>query len=219
MLILKLHVPAVNGHQLLRRHDLPHIDIELHLLPRQRIDERIDQLEEAPHDPGHVLDARVAEPLRVVVLQDGERLPALRHGGVLALAALLEVDQDGQGFLAGRDEVDAALEHEDEVLHLLLAALCVLPVRVQVEAGPALVVVAPDDLLARLVLAGYVVGRVLLDLELAPPDQGALQARRRVGFVPLGRAQVAEQAFARQPEAFAVREGLLAGRRSARGCG
>ena len=177
VIVLKIHVPAVDAHELLGRDDLAHVDVELHLLPRQGVDEGVDELEEAPDDPGHVLDARVAQALRVVVLQDRERLPALRHGGVLpALAALLEVDQDGEGFLTGGDEVDAALQHEDEVLHLPFAPFGVLSVRVQVEAGSAGVVVAEDDLLARLVLFGYVVGRQALDFEFPAPEQGRFEA-------------------------------------------
>ena len=46
-----------------------------------------------------------------------------------------------------------------------------------------------------------------LDVELAAPEQGRLQAGDGVGFVPFRGAEVAQEAFARQPEAFAVREG------------
>ena len=45
-----------------------------------------------------------------------------------------------------------------------------------------------------------------LDFELAAPDQGGLEAVDGVGFVPFRGAEVAEEAFARQPEAFAVGE-------------
>lgn len=196
VLILKLHVPTVDLHQLLRRHDLPHIDIELHLLSRQRINKRVDQLEEPPHDPRHILHASVAEPLRVMILQDRQRLPALRHRRILALSTLLEIDQDRQRLLPGRHQVDGALEHEDEMLHLLLPPLRVLLVRVQVQAGSAFIVVAEDDLLARRVLFGYVVRRVALDVEFPAPDQGGSQAGDGVGFVPFRCAEVAKEALA-----------------------
>ena len=170
MIVFEIHIAAVDLHQLLRRYHLPHIDVELHLLSGQRVDERVYQLEEPPHEPGHVLDARVAESLRIMVLQYRKGLSALSHGRILAFAALLEIYQDGQRFLTGRDQVDAALEHEDEMLHLLFPPLCILPVRIQVQAGSAFVVVAEDDLLARLVLFGYVVCRVAFDFEFTAPD-------------------------------------------------
>lgn len=185
VIVVKLDVPAVDLHELLRGHNLAHIDVKLHLLAREGVDEGVDELEEAPDDPGHVLHARVAEPFRVVILQNRERLPTLAHGWVLpALAALLEVDQNGEGFLTGGDEVDAALEHEDQILHLPFTPLSVLSMRVEIEAWSAGVVVAEDDLLTRLVLFEYVVGRQALDLKFSAPDQSSFKARHCVGFVP-----------------------------------
>ena len=147
-----------------------------------------------------------------MILQDRKRLPALTHRGVLAFPTLLEIDQDRERFLTRRDQVDAALEHEDEMLHLLFPPLCVLLVGVQVEAGSACVVVAEDDLFPRRVLFGYVVCRVALDVELAAPNEGGFEAVDCVGFVPFRGAEVAEEAFARQPEAFAVGERCFGGR-------
>ena len=170
VVVFEFHVAAVNLHQLLRRYHLPHINVKFHLLSGQRVDERVYQLEEPPHEPGHVLDARVAESLWIMVLQYRKGLSALSHGRVLAFATLLEVDQDGQRFLTGRNQVDAALEHEDEMLHLLFPPLCILSVRIEVQAGSAFVVVAKDDLLARLVFFGYVVCCMAFDFEFAAPD-------------------------------------------------
>ena len=58
-------------------------------------------------------------------LQDVERGFARRQGGVLSHAAFV-VDQKAEGFLAAWHEVDGAFEHEDEVLDLAVAGLCVL---------------------------------------------------------------------------------------------
>ena len=146
-----------------------------------------------------------------MVLQDRKRLPALRHARVLPLATLFEIDQDREHLLPRRDQVDAALEHEYEVLHLPLASLCVLQMRVQVEAGPAGVIVAEDDLFARLVFFGYVICGVAFDFEFPAPDESGFEAGDCVGFVPFCCAEVAEEAFAGQPEAFAVRERGLTG--------
>ena len=119
-----------------------------------------------------------------MILQNRKRLSALSHGGVLAFPTLLEIDEDREGFLPRRDQVDAALKHEYEMLHLLFPPLRILPVRVQVEAGSAGVIVAEDDLFPRRVLFGYVVCRVAVNVELTAPDQGGFEPVDGVGFVP-----------------------------------
>ena len=150
-----------------------------------------------------------SQPLRVVALQDVEHLagqaqPRRRVGPALAR---LEVDQQGQRLLAGRHDVDDPLQHEDEVLHLPRARVRVLPARVQVVAHPPLLVVAQDDLLARLVLGRDVVRRQALDAVLAPPGQRLEQPFLGLLWLPLGRPQEAQQALARQPEPLAVGDG------------
>lgn len=139
-------------------------------------------------------------------LQDREELAPLAHGGLFA-RALLHVAQDGHGLDPGRHQRDGGLEHEHEVLDLLLAALGVLPRRVEVQAGAAMDVVPELDLLAGLVLAADVLGREFIEAVFAAPDQGCLQAGDGLREVPFRGAQVAEEAFAGEPEAFGVAEG------------
>ena len=77
--------------------------------------------------------------------------------------------------------------------------------RVQVEAGPAGVVVAENDLFARLVFFGYVVCGEAFDFEFPAPDESGFEAGDCMRFVPFRCAEVAEKALAGQPKAFAVR--------------
>ena len=87
---------------------------------------------------------------------------------------------------------------------MLFPPFRILLVRIEVEAGSAFVVVAQDYLFSCLVLFGYVVCGVAFDLEFSAPDESGLEAGDGVWFVPLRCAQVAEEAFASEPEAFAV---------------
>lgn len=93
------------------------------------------------------------------------------------------------------------------MLDLLLAALGVLPRRVEVQARAAVDVVAQLHLLARLVLRADVLGREAFDAIFAAPDQRVLHPGGRLGEVPFCGAEVAEEAFAREPEALGVAEG------------
>lgn len=92
-------------------------------------------------------------------LQNIQHLPPLPNtrGSVTPGLALLKINQQSQRLLARGHELDDALDHEDQVLRLAGADVRVLPSGVQVVAGPSFVVVAKQDLLARLVLGRDVV--------------------------------------------------------------
>ena len=133
-----------------------------------------------------------------MILQDPHGLPALLQRGALAAARLGEVHEQRQRLLVRGHQVDGALHHEDQVLDLPVALLRVLPVRVEVVAGPAAVVVAQDPLLARFVLDRDVLRRELSVVSvLAPPAQRRLQPLRGLRHVPGRGAEVAQEAFVR----------------------
>lgn len=94
---------------------------------------------------------------------------------------------------------------------MLLPPFRILLVGVEVQARPAFVVIPEDELFPRLVLFGYVVWGVAFDFEFSAPDECGLETGDGVGFVPFGSAQVAEEALASQPEAFAVGERFFTG--------
>lgn len=93
------------------------------------------------------------------------------------------------------------------MLDLLVAAGGVLPRGVEVQARPPVDVVPQLDLLPRLVLRADVLRREAREAVFPPPDQRGLQPGDGGGEGPFGGAQVAQQAFAREPEAFGVGEG------------
>jgi hypothetical protein len=153
-------------------------------------------------------DQSAAHPLRIVRLQDVQDLAALTDAGrrVGTLLAGDEVDEQRERLLARRQQVQHALDHEDKVLDLARAGLRVLPGRVEVVAGAAPLVVAQEDLLARLVLGADVLGGQLrLDAVVAPPRERVEQPSLRALFVPFSCAQVPEEALACQPKPLRVR--------------
>lgn len=92
------------------------------------------------------------------------------------------------------------------MLDLLLAARRVLPRGVEVQTRAAVDIVPQLDLLSRLVLGADVLGREVREAIFPAPDQGCLEAGDGGGEGPFGGAQVAQEAFAREPEAFGVAE-------------
>ncbi|KAB8360933.1 hypothetical protein FH972_024665 [Carpinus fangiana] len=192
--------------ELLGRHMLLQVAIEDDLLVGVGIDEGTNELEESVDEPGQLGHAGAAEALGVVALQDGHGLAGLSHGGAAAAGGALEVNEDGAGVLAGRHEVDGALEHEDEVLDLALALLCVLPPGRHVQAGAAGVVVAEDVLLACLALDRDGVGGYGGDVVLAAPGEGREETLGSFDGGPIGGTEVAQQALAGQEHALIVGE-------------
>jgi len=109
-----------------------------------------------------------------VVLQNVDCLTALPDCGAVAFASVFEVDEDGEGFLTRGHEVDAAFEHVDEVLDLLVAFLRILFMRAQIQTRPALIVIPKYKLLPRLILLADIISCVALDTILPSPDQRCL---------------------------------------------
>lgn len=197
------------GPQLLRRHIGLHVLIELELLLRNRVQEWFDDLEESHHHPWHVDDQRLAQSLRVMCLKDVEHFLGLADGraGVAARPARLEVDEERQRLLTGGHQLDAPLQHEDQVLDLTMAGLGVLSTWIQVLASPPFLVEAQDDLLACLVLRGDVLwGEFVVHAKLASPEQSGNQPLLGLSLVPFGGAQVAQETFAGQPEFLVLGE-------------
>lgn len=102
-------------------------------------------------------------------LQDLQDLPSLSR--FRALHGLLEIDQQTERFLPRSHQIDGTLEHEDEVLDLLLVAGRVLLARVQIQARSPGHVPAVNHLLARFVLLREIRPSVLRSQVFAPPYQ------------------------------------------------
>ncbi len=150
---------------------------------------------------------RPPQPLRIMILQNTQRLPALAHAGIAPRRTLLEIHQQTQRLLARHHQVDHALDHEYQMLHLPLAAFGVLFPRVEIQTRARRDVVAQDDLFARFVLGRYVAGRVRGEAVFAAPGEGREESAGCVGRVPFRGAQVAEETFACEPHAFVVGDG------------
>lgn len=156
-------------------------------------------------------DQSPTQSLRVVSLEDTHDLPRRADARLASSTAIPKVDQERERFLPRGRNVQGALEHVDQVLHLLRVGLCVLVLRQQVQAGPTLLVEAQDDLLARCVLLGDVLGREGVGAELAAPDECVLEPFLGLCYVPFGRAEVPEETLAGEPHAFGRGEGFLLG--------
>ena len=216
MVVFKLQFTAELVPELLRRHPKAQVLVELHLRLGDRIDEGADQLEEYADVPRHLSDQSATETLGVVVLEDVEDCSCLLDRGNRALGGALEVDDEGGGLLARRRHVNDAVQHEAQVVDLAVGHLGVLLARAKEQAWPRLVVVTENDLLSALVLGRDVVVGEGVGAVLSTPAKRRLQTTQGIGSLPLGSAQVAKQAFAGQPHAFAVGNGCL---RGGLGCG
>lgn len=144
-----------------------------------------------------------------MVLQNIQHLLPLPQRGSFPTQFLIEVDDQSQILLARGHEIDRPLQHEDQMFHLLVAPFRVLLARVEVEARPAGDVVACQDLFARGVFGRYVFGGVFFETVFLAPCQGTLEADAGLVDIPFGRAEVAEEAFAGQPHAVRVGEGMV----------
>ena len=83
------------------------------------------------------------------------------------------------------------------MVDLLVRFLRVLLMRIQIEARTAIIVISQNDLLACLVLFRYVIcSDVGVDAVFAAPEEGRFEAGGRVGQIPFGGPEVAEEAFA-----------------------
>ena len=149
------------------------------------------------------------QPLRVMILQNVQHLLPLPQRRPFPAQFLIEVDDQRQILLARGHEIDRPLQHEDQMFHLLVAPFRVLLARVEVEAGPAGDVVARQDLFARGVFGRYVFRGVLFETVLLTPCQCTLEPDAGLVDIPLGGAEVAEEAFASQPHAVRVGEGMV----------
>lgn len=144
-----------------------------------------------------------------MVLQNIQDLLPLPQRRPFPAQFLIEVDDQGQVLLARGHEIDRPLQHEDQMFHLLVAPFRVLLARVEVQAGPAGDVVACQDLFARGVLGRYVFWGVFFETVLLAPCQGTLEPDAGLVDIPFRRAEVAEEAFAGQPHAVRVGEGMV----------
>lgn len=90
--------------------------------------------------------------LRVMVLENRNRLLALPDRRILPRLCLLEVNHQRQALLAWGHEVDHALEHEDQMLNLAIALFGVLSGWHEVETWSPIDVISENDLFSSFVL-------------------------------------------------------------------
>lgn len=139
---------------------------------------------------------RPPQPLRIMILQNMQHAPRNRQTGLPLGTTIPEIDQQRQRLLPGGRNIQRPLQHVHQMLHLLGPRLGVLVLREQVQARPALLVEAEQDLLPRGIFVRDIVGGEAGGAVFAPPDEGFLDAADGVGDVPFCCAQVAEETFA-----------------------
>src|SRR2546423_12022201 len=118
-----------------------------------------------------------SQPLWIMVLQNIQSLPPLAYRSSLARLCVCKVDEQCQRLLPRHHQVDYALEHEHQMLDLLVTPRCVLFRRVHVVTWPSSYVPPLDKLLAGAVFDFDVIGCNFLHSIFTSPYNGSLQPR------------------------------------------